>query len=348
MNENVFLYGKPNVSAKIKSSPEDFIVNEDLGFLPDGEGEHVLIRLQKRACNTQFVADKLAQFAGIAKRAVSYAGLKDKHAVTTQWFCLHIPGKTMPDFATFDLEGCQIQTVSRHKRKLRIGTLQGNTFVLTLREVSDTDALFSRWQTVVKHGVANYFGAQRFGIEGNNIQQALAWANNEIKIQDRNKRSFYLSAARSMIFNHIVSQRIEQHYFNHIMAGDILQLTERGSWFVGQDNELEQLQQRLEAQEIQITAPLVGVGQLDTEQQAQQFELQCLTAPDVEKLLALIQREGVNQARRAIRLLPRETDFQLLDPQTVKLHFWLPTGCFATALLRELVIENQQFIEMSE
>ncbi len=91
-----WLHGKPAATGVLKANPEDFVVVEDLGFTPDGEGEHLLVNIRKNGCNTQFVADYLAKFAGIHARSVSYAGLKDRHAVTEQWFCLHLPGKNLP------------------------------------------------------------------------------------------------------------------------------------------------------------------------------------------------------------------------------------------------------------
>ncbi|MDR2288282.1 MAG: tRNA pseudouridine(13) synthase TruD, partial [Serratia marcescens] len=112
-----WLHGRPQSTGVLKANPEDFVVVEDLGFAPDGEGEHVLVNIRKNGCNTQFVADYLARFAGIHARSVSYAGLKDRHAVTEQWFCLHMPGKDTPDFSRFTLEGCEVLSSARHLRK---------------------------------------------------------------------------------------------------------------------------------------------------------------------------------------------------------------------------------------
>lgn len=145
------------------------MVVEDLGFAPDGEGEHVLVRILKNGCNTRFVADALAKFLKIHAREVSFAGQKDKHAVTEQWLCARVPGKEMPDLSKFQLEGCQVLEYARHKRKLRLGALKGNQFTLVLREISDRDDVETRLQAIAEHGVPNYFGAQRFGIGGSNL-----------------------------------------------------------------------------------------------------------------------------------------------------------------------------------
>ncbi|PHI29807.1 tRNA pseudouridine(13) synthase TruD [Budvicia aquatica] len=332
----VWLHGEPTVSGVLKASAEDFVVQEDLGFEPDGEGEHVLVYLRKTGCNTQFVADHLARFAKIPARSVSYAGLKDRHAVTEQWFCLQMPGKETPDFSTFELEGCEILKTDRHLRKIRIGTLRGNAFHLTLRNISDRDRAESRLQQIQTFGVPNYFGEQRFGHNGNNIIQAELWAKNEIRVKERNKRSFYLSAARSAMFNHIASSRIEQGLHQQALTGDALQLTGRGSWFVAQAEELEVLQQRLNAGELQVTAPLPGDRDLGTKDQALAFELQCLS--QYPTLMSLVKRERVENARRAVLLQPQNMVWEWLDDQRLSLRFWLPSGCFATSVVRELML----------
>lgn len=139
-----YLHGKPQGTGLLKANPEDFVVVEDLGFEPDGEGEHILVRILKNGCNTRFVADALAKFLKIHAREVSFAGQKDKHAVTEQWLCARVPGKEMPDLSAFQLEGCQVLEYARHKRKLRLGALKGNAFTLVLREVSNRDDVEQR------------------------------------------------------------------------------------------------------------------------------------------------------------------------------------------------------------
>lgn len=190
MQNLTWLHGKPQGSGVIKASPEDFVVIEDLGFGPDGEGEHLLLRILKTGCNTRSVADALAKFLKVHAREVSFAGQKDKHAVTEQWFCVRLPGKEMPDMSAFELEGCKVLEFARHRRKLRLGALQGNRFTLVLREVSDRNEMEQRLQAIAKQGVPNYFGSQRFGIGGNNLHQARRWAESNAPLRDRNKRSF--------------------------------------------------------------------------------------------------------------------------------------------------------------
>lgn len=341
MKSLVWLHGKPMAFGILKQSPADFCVKEDLGFEPDDEGEHVLVYLRKTGCNTQFVADNLARFAKISGRAVSYAGLKDRHAVTEQWFCLQMPGKPTPDFAGFSLEGCEILRTARHRRKLRIGTLKGNAFSLILRNISQRNDVETRLQKIQLHGVPNYFGEQRFGRDGNNLLMAQRWANNEIVVRERNKRSFYLSAARSAMFNHVVSQRIEQSLHQQVICGDAMQLAGRGSWFVAQQDELTSLQQRLDAGELRITAPLPGDGEIGSQQQALAFEQQVLSNDEI--FLSLLKRERVESARRAALVFPAQMTWLWQDENTVTVNFWLPAGSFATSVIREVMLT--EFVE---
>ncbi|AOM42503.1 tRNA pseudouridine(13) synthase TruD [Xenorhabdus hominickii] len=339
LSELHWLYGQPEATGIVKASPEDFIVREDLGFSPDGEGEHLMIHIRKTGCNTQFVADHLARFAKIPARSVSYAGLKDRNAVTEQWFCLHLPGKQDPDLTAFQLEGCEVLATSRQKRKLRIGSLKGNDFTLVLREISDRPSVEKRLQQITQTGVPNYFGEQRFGRGGQNLVQAQLWAANEIQVRERNRRSFYLSACRSAMFNAIASLRIARGEHQQVQNGDALQLTGRGSWFVADESELDVLQQRVMGGELQITAPLPGDKALGTQHQALDFEQQYLQ--DYELLWSLVKRERVESARRAMLIKPLNLRWEWLDDQTVTLHFSLPSGSFATSVVREIINQEQ-------
>lgn len=331
-----WLYGQPTASGVLKANAEDFVVIEDLGYAPDGDGEQLLVRIRKTGCNTRFVAEALAKFAGIHPRDVSFAGMKDRHAVTEQWFCLRIPGKVTPDLSTFELSGVQVLESARHRRKLRTGALQGNAFTLVLRQISDRAAVEQRLQQIAAGGVPNYFGSQRFGHEGNNLTMAQRWAADEIKVRERNKRSFILSAARSAMFNQVVSDRLaQQGSLGKVLAGDALQLTGRGSWFVAEAAELESLQQRVDNNELRVTAPLPGSGEWGTREDALAFEQNSLASEAA--LIALMDRERVDAARRAMLVIPRDLRWEWQDDVTLEMNFWLPAGSFATSVVRELL-----------
>lgn len=331
-----WLHGEPSANGKMKTTPEDFRVTEDLGYRPDGDGEHLLVRLRKQGCNTRFVANALAEFAGIPVREVSFAGMKDRHAVTVQWFCLRMAGRQTPDMSLFTLDGCEIMESARHKRKLRIGGLKGNHFQVILRKISDSAVVEQRLLLVSQQGVPNYVGLQRFGHHENNLLEARRWAANEMPVRERSRRSFLLSAARSALFNQVVSKRLTQyHSLCRVLAGDVLQLAGRGSSFVAVADELEILQQRINQQELCITAPLAGRGASRSRDAALAFEQECLA--DEAILAGLPGREGVDAARRAMMVYPRDFLWNWHDKTTVELRFWLPVGSFATSVIREII-----------
>ena len=325
----------PKQTALLKAECADFVVKEQLGYDMSGDGEFVAVKVRKTDCNTLFVGEQLAKFAGISARNMSYAGLKDRKAVTEQWFSLQMPGQPTPDFSQFSLEGVEILDVTRHQRKIRIGSLQGNHFEILLRNAEETDELKERLDFLAKNGFPNYFTEQRFGRDGNNLTQALRWANGEIKVKDRNKRSFYLSAARSEMFNLIVSKRMELNLAQQILVGDVLQLNGSHSWFVVDESEdLAQLQQRLVQQDVLLTAPLIG----EEEKSAVDFEHENFAQH--QALFALMRQERMKAARRPILMQPQHFQWQF-EPNGLRLQFALPAGSYATALIRELVnIEN--------
>ena len=325
----------PKQTALLKAECADFVVKEQLGYDMSGDGEFVAVKVRKTDCNTLFVGEQLAKFAGISARNMSYAGLKDRKAVTEQWFSLQMPGQPTPDFSQFSLEGVEILDVTRHQRKIRIGSLQGNHFEILLRNTEETDELKVRLDFLAKNGFPNYFTEQRFGRDGNNLAQALRWANGEINVKDRNKRSFYLSAARSEIFNLIVSKRMELDLAQQILVGDVLQLNGSHSWFVVNESEdLAQQQQRLAQQDVLLTAPLIG----EEEKSAVDFEHEIFAQH--QALFALMRQERMKAARRPILMQPQQFQWQF-EPNGLRLQFDLPAGSYATALIRELVnVEN--------
>lgn len=339
MEKLSYLNGKPNVIGIYKQANEDFIVKEDLGYELDGEGEHVFVYVRKDGCNTLFVAEQLAKFAKISAKLVGYAGLKDRNAITEQWFGLHIPGKETPDFSQFQLSGCEILSVVRHKKKLRIGGLKGNFFSLVLRDIDKVEEVEERLQFILKNGVPNYFGEQRFGHDNHNLVQAALWAKGEITIKDRKKRSFYLSAARSAIFNDLVSTRITKQLFKTLLNGDILQLNDRGSWFIANEQELPELQQRVNQGELNITAVMVGDNAFNTLYDALAFEKNFIEENWLS-FMPLFKQERIESARRSILLRPKQLVWQWLDNANLQLSFWLPAGSYATSVLRELIISK--------
>ncbi|MBU2894317.1 tRNA pseudouridine(13) synthase TruD [Colwellia sp. D2M02] len=336
--EHAYLHGKPQSSGLLRSEMSDFKVFEKLPFAPIGEGEHLFIKIRKTGANTVFVARELAKYFAVKEGLVSYAGLKDRFAITEQWFGVHVPGKQLYDLSDLAIEGVEVLEYQRHNKKLRTGALTGNNFELLLRNVTNVDALVDRWQSIISQGVPNYFGEQRFGIDGGNIARALSLFSGS-KVKDKKKRGMYLSAARSYIFNSMINKRIEQSLFNEIVTGDVLMLAGTQSVF-HVDTVDEAVKQRLQDKDVDITGPMWGAGELMTTNEALALE-QSVAEQHIEFAQGL-PRFGLKQERRRIRLTISDTDISVLstpDNQThVKVSFFLPAGCYATTVLRELLV----------
>lgn len=332
MSEFNYLFDKPQITGKLRTKISDFKVVEILPYSPCGEGEHLYIYLRKTGANTNFVARQLAKYFNVKENLVSYAGLKDRFAVTEQWFGVHLPGKKEYDLSDMAIEGVEVLLSKRHNKKLRIGSLLGNRFELILRDVSNIEALTERWQKIVNKGVPNYFGEQRFGINGGNIPKALdLFAGN--KVRDKKIRGIYLSAARSYVFNHIVSERIKNKTFDQLSTGDVCMLAGTQSVFKAPEITAE-LNQRLIEKDIDITASIWGAGELMTTDNALLLE-QSVTDKFPE-ICAGLSKFGLKQERRKIRLSLTQANLTS-NLNGVTLTFMLPSGSYATTVLRELL-----------
>ncbi len=334
--EWAYAYGRPAVSGVLRSVPEDFVVDEDLGFAPDGDGDHVLLHVRKRDTNTEWLARELARFAGIAPVDVGFAGLKDRHAVTTQWFSLHLPGGAEPDWTVFGDPNVEILASHRHRRKLRRGALQGNAFRLLIRRLQgDLDGLAARLQRVQVEGVPNYFGEQRFGRGGGNLAEASAMFADRHRVRDRHKRGLYLSAARSFLFNEVLSARVAAGNWNRVLPGEVLQLAGSQS-LVDCAAPTERIEQRVAAGELLTTGPMWGRGRPLAGGELGELEQRVL-APYAAWRDGL-EHAGLEQERRALRLTATNLTWQLdAAAATLQVGFSLPAGAYATTVLRELV-----------
>lgn len=337
-----YLHGAPEVRARIRAEPADFVVVEELNFLPSGAGEHLLLQIEKTGQNTQFIARELARLTGLRVRDISYAGLKDRHAVTRQWFCFKWPIKQELCWQDWQIDGASILQVLRHYRKLRLGALKRNHFTIRLSNVSDSAALLARLP-LLQVGVPNYYGEQRFGINGGNLQLAERLFNGE-SIADRQIRGLALSASRSFLFNQVLSSRLKQHYYNQLLPGDVVQLNGTGSIFAVAAVD-EVLMQRLSSADIHLTAPLVGDGKMLVTAVAAGLEQQAI-APWQHWVDGLI-RLRVQAGRRSMRVLPERLEAEV-QGNSVLLRFALPAGCFATSVLRELVCYRDSTRELAQ
>jgi len=319
----------------LKQCVEDFIVIEELSFPLSGEGEHAYLRVKKISQNTQWVCSRLAKHFSVKERDIGYAGLKDRYAITTQWFSLPIKIISEASLTAFNEEGIEILEQQRHGGKLRKGAIKYNYFDITLRDVEvELDSLRQRIDLIREYGVPNYFDEQRFGRQRQNLQAVNNMFNGKFRPQ-RHKQRIYISAARSWLFNLILGQRVEQKNWYTGVKGDVFMLD--GSKVSFSEDELDpSLRQRLIDHDIHPTAPLFGAGELASGFDALELEQNILS--QWPKWCKKLQQAGLKQQRRAARVVPSDFDFDYIQNTNVlRLTFKLPAGAYATNLVREII-----------
>ena len=330
-----WLLGQPKSTALFRCLPEDFYVTELLGFEPDGEGEHVFAMIRKSGENTDWVAQQLARHTKTHPKDIGYAGKKDRHAVTEQWFSVKIPIKQAVDWTGFESDTIQVLRHARHSRKLKTGVHLGNRFVIRLRQVTEGDDLQRRFEQLMNTGVPNYFGEQRFGHGYGNLYKGYRMLTGELREHNRQKRGLYISALRSMLFNRVVSDRIDQGRWDKLALGDVLMLNASQRCFNYLDPaEAEGLALRLDEKDLHLTAPLWGRGGLMTRFDAQAFEQSVVSR--WQEICLSLESIGLNQERRAARVLLDNAFLQKESNDQWTIGFDLPAGAFATSVLREL------------
>jgi tRNA pseudouridine13 synthase len=321
-------------TATLRQYPEDFQVDEQLPFEPSHAGEFDLIRVEKTRSNTDWVAGQLANFAGVSPRDVSYAGLKDRHAVTRQWFSVHLPGRKSPAWSALQVSEFQVLESFRHHRKLRRGALSGNHFCVRLRDIKGrVEAVARRAERVREMGVPNYFGPQRFGREASNLRRARRYYRGEIKKPQRFALGMLHSAARAWLFNQVLSRRVIQGSWNRPLDGEVFSLDGSASVF-GPEPTSDELLFRISSGDIHPTGPMWGRGALACSSKVKALE-EAVAAADPD-LLDGLEAAGLSQQRRSLRMPVRELRWEPVE-QDLVLRFVLDRGCFATSVIRELV-----------
>ncbi|MDO8828383.1 tRNA pseudouridine(13) synthase TruD [Methylophaga sp.] len=323
-------------SGQLREKAVYFEVEEHLPFSPEGEGSHVWLYVQKTDTNTDWLAQEIARFAGVSPVAVGYAGLKDRHAVTSQWFSVNLQGLPEPDWLAFENEQIKILKAVRHSKKLKRGALAGNRFRLRLTNITGDQAIWEQnLQTIAKQGVPNYFAEQRFGHYGNNLKKAEQWFTEGTEPKKRNQRSIIISAARSWLFNLVLAERISQGNWNQMLAGDVMLLAgTRASYFVAETKD-DVLEQRIQEMDIHPTGPLWGKGEAISKGETLALEQSVLA--DWQDWQQQLEKLGLSQERRALRLFPQDFKWQFINQTSLLLEFELGPGSYATAVLRELV-----------
>ena len=303
--------GRPRTTALFRIEPKDFVVTEIFEFAPTGSGEHVYLKIKKRRENTAWIAEQLAQYFNIKTMDVGYSGMKDRHAVTTQWFSIYLPNKIEVD--TKDIVAkvpadIDILSQTRHSKKLRRGDHQGNSFDILLRNVVDVDDVVGRLEMLARFGVPNYFGEQRFGREGNNLNVASNWFEKN-QMVNKKKRGIIISAARSYLFNQVLSTRVDLGNWQECLLGDINKESPTG--------------------------PMWGRGLSLVSDDTLALERNALSA--LGQWCEGLEHCGLEQARRPLVLMPSDLEWQVGEA-SVRLRFKLKAGQFATSLLREVAL----------
>ena len=338
------------LKGRLRATPEDFQVDEILGFEPDGQGEHLFVHLRKIRHNTEDVAMKLARALGMARKHVSFLGMKDYHAVTTQWFSLHDPGGDETAMHTLreraaQWDGIEILHMARHSRKLRRGTHRANRFAIRVTELEGNSGdLAERIALIVSQGVPNYFGPQRFGRGGNNLRK-LTQHQQQPRRLPRAARSLLYSTARSFIFNRQLSRRVADGTWISGLDGDTFALTGSTRFFTNEALD-DTLRQRLAGQDISPTGVLAGKPRPDRTLHGLAAEREAALLDDYGDWMDWLIREGVEQDRRSLRLVVSDLQMEMTpENNSVTFRFTLPAGGYATAVLRELVVDREGGLE---
>jgi tRNA pseudouridine13 synthase len=326
-------HGAPLPLAEFKAQPEDFRVEEQLSFTPSGSGPHWLLRIEKRAANTRWVAAEIARVAGVQGHDVGYAGLKDRQAITVQWFSVPVLATTAEFWRAVHTTEFRVLDVQGNTRKLKRGALTGNRFRIRLRHVNwSREQLELKLAALRAHGVPNYFGPQRFGRDGYNLDRVAAWLQTGQVPGGRAERGFALSAARSLIFNAVLARRVAAGDWSQLAPGDLASLDGSGSHFRVAAID-EELQRRLQDFDIHPSGPMWGRGELPTQGRAREHEL--AVGEEFKDVADLLGTQGLEQERRSLRCTVRDLVVEA-EGSTLTFSFVLGRGQFATAVLREI------------
>ncbi len=304
----------------MRAQPADFRVDEIAGFGSAatglaGVGEHVYLHIEKIQQNTAQLASRIAKLAGVRPLDIGYAGMKDRNAVTRQWFSVYLPKGRAPDWGALNDANTAVLEVARHTRKLRRGNHAGNRFVIRLtRLAGPSSSLEARLADCAKRGVPNYFGPQRFGLDASNLALADDLFNNRRRAPSRALRGLALSAARSYLFNRVLSARVIAGNWQRFEEGDVAGVA--GA-----------------------TGPLWGRGRLASG--AATFELEDSSTAEFAAWRNGLEHVGLQQERRSLCLYPQEMGWAFIPDRgrgkELELCFVLAPGEFATSVLRELV-----------
>jgi tRNA pseudouridine13 synthase len=330
----------PGIGGVLRREPEDFVVEEVPAYQPCGEGEHLFLWVEKRDVSAENLVAHLARSLGIRREDVGVAGLKDRRAVTRQF--VSVPAACELQLNRVETSAIRVLQATRHRNKLRTGHLKGNRFDVLVREVtSDARGIAESAAGVIRErGFPNFYGEQRFGVGGVTAQlgmDLLAGRKRPRDIEPRRRKFLLrlaLSAAQSAVFNSVLSERLADGLLGTVLEGDVMQVAASGGCFVAQDVRREQ--QRYDQRETVLTGPLFGpkiknpAGEPALREQRVLDRLG-ITSQSMAKFPRLLAG-----ARRPLVIWI--DDLQLApEPDGLRFRFTLPSGVYATTLLREFM-----------
>ncbi len=328
----------PGVGGRIKVRVEDFEVDEVPSYEPCGSGDHLYLWVEKRSVGPEHLARTIAQKLGTHAGAVGTAGLKDRHAITRQW--VSVPKETEPLLKKIDGDGIRVLKVERHTNKLKPGHLRGNTFRILIRgadpsKVAEAEAILTRLRTL---GMPNFYGPQRFGRDGGTVDLGFQCLNGT---QPKRLRPFVykfaLSAVQSLLFNDYLAQRMRDGLLRTVVAGDVMMKWPFGGLFVAADVPVEQT--RFDTRETVTGGPMYGSRMFAAAGDAAIREAKVLS----DNRLSLASFNGFGKLMGGTRrhnLIYLDDLISTWEPDGLRLTFTLPSGCYATILLAEVMKTN--------
>ena len=332
------------VARGIAAEPEDFVVDEIPLYPPTGEGEHWMVQLRKRGLTTTDAVAVVARAAGVAQRDIGYAGMKDRHAVTTQWLTLPAHGASLPERWELPSE-LTVLAAERHGSKIRTGHLAGNRFRIRLLEAGQNAAERARaiGAALVHRGLPNYFGGQRFGRAGENLARAIEWLDAGAPPQGKRTRFYrklYPSVVQAEVFNRYLTER-RQLGIETLLAGEVVRLARSKASFRVEEVSAEQ--PRFDARDIIPTGPLPGPKMKPAAGRPEEIESQVQAELGLTPALLATLGKWADGTRRDLLIWPEHWQVEPGPEGSFWIEFALPPGAYATQVLRELM--SAQWLE---
>ncbi|HEY0982364.1 tRNA pseudouridine(13) synthase TruD [Schlesneria sp.] len=333
----------PGIGGEIKVEPEDFVVEEIPAYEPGGEGQHLFLWLQKRDIPHDQLIRRLAGTLAVSPNDIGFAGIKDRRAVARQY--VSVPISCQERVGDLNSDQITVLQATPHVNKLKTGHLRGNRFTIVIRNAAENALAVAESvvQRLSQFGFPNYYGDQRFGHDGETLKLGLDLLTGVKKPQEipYSKRKFLLrlalSAVQSDLFNQALSQRLQEGLLHTVLEGDILEVTQSGGKFVSED--VTQEQARLDAGEVTVTGPMFGVKMLSPHGVTLERETKLLAESGLTLDLFQKYSQLLSGARRSFVARPAELETAQVS-EGIQLKFNLPSGVYATTLLRELMKDD--------